>query len=271
MAHRLSPTDPRPSACWPTPLSRPTNPSCWPPPPPPSSPACSATSCRCSSRRPGSRSRWSPWAPARRWTPPGAAMPTCCWSTTGRPRTSSSPRASAVERRDVMYNDFVLVGPKADPAKVRKAGRTRRCLQAHRRRRHPLRLPRRQERHPRGGAALLEGGRSRSQDLAGYKESGSGMGPTLNMARLDRRLHPVRPRHLARLQEPPGPGDRVRRRPGPVQPLRRHAGEPGQPPAGQEGGRHERSSTGSPVAGRPGGHRRVTRSTGSSCSSPTRK
>ena len=33
-----------------------------------------------------------------------------------RPRRSSSPKASASARADVMYNDFVIVGPKAIPA-----------------------------------------------------------------------------------------------------------------------------------------------------------
>ena len=45
-----------------------------------------------------------------------AATPTWSSCTTRWPKRSSSPRASASKRFAVMYNDFVLVGPKADPA-----------------------------------------------------------------------------------------------------------------------------------------------------------
>ena len=41
-----------------------------------------------------------------------------------------------------------------------------------------------------------------------YRETGSGMGPALNTAAGDERLHAHRPRHLALLQEPRRPRDR---------------------------------------------------------------
>ncbi len=86
-----------------------------------------------------------------------------------------------VARRDVMYNDFVLVGPKADPAKVkiaRDAGEAFKRIAAA------------------GAAFVSRGDKSGTQAAelrfwqsagvdpkanAGYKEAGSGMGPTLNM------------------------------------------------------------------------------------------
>jgi tungstate transport system substrate-binding protein len=88
-----------------------------------------------------------------------------------------------VERRDVMYNDFVLVGPEADPAAVRGAG----VAQALRRiaeakapfasrgddsgtHKAELRLWRDAGIDPKAGTG------------AWYRETGSGMGPTLNTA-----------------------------------------------------------------------------------------
>ena len=88
-----------------------------------------------------------------------------------------------VERRDVMYNDFVLVGPKADPAGVKGndiaaalkklAGSTQPFV----------------SRGDKSGthAAELRLWKAAGVDLAaakpaGYKECGCGMGPALNMA-----------------------------------------------------------------------------------------
>ena len=59
----------------------------------------------------------------------------------------------------VMYNDFVIIGPKSDPAGVRGndvvAALKKLAALGQRR----VRVARRQERHARGRAALLEGGR----------------------------------------------------------------------------------------------------------------
>ena len=87
-----------------------------------------------------------------------------------------------VERRDVMYNDFVVVGPRADPAKVKAA---RDATDAFRR-------------IAAGTAAFVSRGDKSGTHAAelrfwqgagvdpkangGYKEAGSGMGPTLNMS-----------------------------------------------------------------------------------------
>jgi len=87
-----------------------------------------------------------------------------------------------VERRDVMYNDFVLVGPRADPAKARgsqdapaafkaiAAGGTPFVSRGDRSGTHAVEL------------RLWKAAGVDPKGWAGYKESGSGMGPTLNMA-----------------------------------------------------------------------------------------
>ena len=85
-------------------------------------------------------------------------------------------------RKDVMYNDFVFVGPKDDPAKITRRRQRAQCAEGDRRQRPALHLARRQERHACRRTAPVEGSRDRSEGLAGYKETGSGMGPTLNMA-----------------------------------------------------------------------------------------
>jgi tungstate transport system substrate-binding protein len=85
-------------------------------------------------------------------------------------------------RLDVMYNDFVIVGPKDDPAGIRKAATATDALKAI---------------GASGQAFVSRGDKSGThaaelrlwskagtdpKSLAGYKETGSGMGPTLNMA-----------------------------------------------------------------------------------------
>ena len=87
-----------------------------------------------------------------------------------------------VERRDVMYNDFVLVGPKADPAKAREAKGAAVAFKAIAAGDTPF-----VSRGDKSGtqAAELRFWKAAGVDpkgWSGYKESGSGMGPTLNMA-----------------------------------------------------------------------------------------
>lgn len=91
---------------------------------------------------------------------------------------------AGVDRRDVMYNDFVLVGPKSDPAGVKGAGdivtafkrigagKTSFISRGDKSGTHAAELRYWKDaaidpKDPRWGA---------------YKEAGSGMGPTLNMA-----------------------------------------------------------------------------------------
>jgi tungstate transport system substrate-binding protein len=85
-------------------------------------------------------------------------------------------------RKDVMYNDFIFVGPKNDPAKIRTAGSALNALKAIAASGQPF-----VSRGDKSGthAAELRLWKEAGIDpkaLAGYKETGSGMGPTLNMA-----------------------------------------------------------------------------------------
>lgn len=85
-------------------------------------------------------------------------------------------------RKDVMYNDFVFIGPKDDPAKVRAATSALEALKTIAASGQPF-----VSRGDKSGthAAELRLWKQAAIDpkaLAGYKETGSGMGPTLNMA-----------------------------------------------------------------------------------------
>lgn len=85
-------------------------------------------------------------------------------------------------RKDVMYNDFIVVGPKGDPAGIRKAGNASDALKSIAASGQPF-----VSRGDKSGthAAELRLWKKAGTDpkaLAGYKETGSGMGPTLNMA-----------------------------------------------------------------------------------------
>ena len=122
---------------------------------------------------------------ARRSTSAGAAMPTSCSCTTARPRTSSSPKAHGVKRRDVMYNDFVLVGPKSRSreGRRRQGHRRRAAARSRTRRRRSCRAATRAARTPRSCATWKEAGVDLAEGKgAWYRETGSGMGPALNTA-----------------------------------------------------------------------------------------
>lgn len=85
-------------------------------------------------------------------------------------------------RLDVMYNDFVFVGPKSDPAAIRAARDAISALKAIAGSGQPF-----ISRGDKSGtnAAELRLWKQAGIDpkgLAAYKETGSGMGPTLNMA-----------------------------------------------------------------------------------------
>ncbi|MFO0989864.1 MAG: substrate-binding domain-containing protein [Alphaproteobacteria bacterium] len=89
-----------------------------------------------------------------------------------------------VDRREVMYNDFVVVGPSADPAKVRGSKDTIDALRQIAAARAPF-----VSRGDKSGthAAELRFWKAAGIDLAAgeggwYRETGSGMGPTLNTA-----------------------------------------------------------------------------------------
>jgi tungstate transport system substrate-binding protein len=88
-----------------------------------------------------------------------------------------------VDRRDVMYNDFVLVGPKSDPAGVRGSDTVRALRRI---------FEKKAAFASRGDKSGTHAAELRLWSLAGldplagkgswYRETGSGMGPTLNTA-----------------------------------------------------------------------------------------
>jgi tungstate transport system substrate-binding protein len=90
----------------------------------------------------------------------------------------------ATERRDVMYNDFVLVGPKADPARVAGLKDVAEALRRIAGSKSPF--------ASRGDKSGTHAAELRYWSVAGvgapdrapawYRETGSGMGPTLNTA-----------------------------------------------------------------------------------------
>ncbi len=89
-----------------------------------------------------------------------------------------------VERREVMYNDFVVVGPGADPAKIKGSKDTVAAMKAIAAAKAPF-----ASRGDKSGthAAELRFWKDAGIDLASakgdwYRETGSGMGPTLNTA-----------------------------------------------------------------------------------------
>jgi tungstate transport system substrate-binding protein len=89
---------------------------------------------------------------------------------------------AGVDRRDVMYNDFVLVGPKADPAKVRASGDIVDAFRRIAAGNTPF-----ISRGDRSGTNAAElrfwkDAQIDPKEWKEYKEIGAGMGPTLNMA-----------------------------------------------------------------------------------------
>src|SRR5580658_6858408 len=89
-----------------------------------------------------------------------------------------------IDRRDVMYNDFVIVGPKSDPAGITGTKDVALALKTISERKSPF-----TSRGDRSGtnAAELRLWEFAGIDLAAvrgpwYRETGQGMGPTLNIA-----------------------------------------------------------------------------------------
>ena len=87
-----------------------------------------------------------------------------------------------VERRDVMYNDFIVVGPKADPARLKQ---TKDVVDGFKRLAAASALFVSRGDKSGTNAAELRFWKDAGIDpkgWSGYKEAGSGMGPTLNMS-----------------------------------------------------------------------------------------
>ena len=151
-----------------------------------------------------------------------------------------------VKRHPVMYNDFVLIGPKSDPAGVKGkdivAG-----LKTIKAKARAVHLARRPLRHARGRARALEGRRHRhrrSDKGPWYKEIGQGMGAALNTASASN-AYVLADRGTWLSFKNRGDLDIVGRGRQPaVQPVRRDPGEPGQARAREEGASARPSSTG---------------------------
>ena len=87
-------------------------------------------------------------------------------------------------RREVMYNDFVVVGPKSDPAKIAGGNDVTAALRSVAQAKQPF-----VSRGDKSGTHAAElrfweqsGVDPHTGDGSWYRESGSGMGPTLNVA-----------------------------------------------------------------------------------------
>ena len=106
----------------------------------------------------------------------------------------------ALKRTAVMYNDFVLIGPAADPAKLR--GKDIAAALAKVAQSNDLCFPRRQKRHPRRRAALLEAHRRRQRQGQRLPRMRLWHGPGAQHGSQHRRLCAGRPRNLAELQKP---------------------------------------------------------------------
>jgi tungstate transport system substrate-binding protein len=88
-----------------------------------------------------------------------------------------------IDRRDVMYNDFVIVGPKSDPAHIRGLGSAREAFARIAAARAPF-----ASRGDDSGTNRMElrlwksAGIAPDKSSAWYRDLGQGMGPTLNIA-----------------------------------------------------------------------------------------
>ncbi len=175
-----------------------------------------------------------------------------------------------VKRFEVMYNDFIIVGPKSDPAKARGKDvleGLRKIAAA------GAAFASRSDKSGTHAAEMrywkAAGVDPTQSKTTWYRETGSGMGPTLNTASgMNAYALTDRGTWLV-LQEPRRARDRRRGRQAPLQPVRRDAREPREAPAREEGGRPEvrRLGRSLPRARPPSP---PTRSTASSSSSPTR-
>ena len=133
-----------------------------------------------------------------------------------------------VNRRQIAWNDFIVVGPDADPAKIRGGHDAVAAFKAVAAAKAPF-----VSRGDRSGTNALELRLWKAAEIdpksgAGswYRDIGGGMGQALNAAVGDAGLYPVRPRHLAQLQEQGAARGRRRGRSASDQPLRRDRTEP---------------------------------------------
>ncbi len=163
-----------------------------------------------------------------------------------------------VKRYPVMYNDFVLIGPKSDPAGIKGMKDIAEALKTIKAKQAPF-----ISRGDRSGTHIAElklwkdAGIDIEKDKGPwYKAIGQGMGAALNTAGASN-AYVLSDRgtwiHFKNKGDLAHPG---RRRQAPVQPVRRDAGESGQAPEREEGARpavHRLAD----LAGGPEGHRQL--------------
>ncbi len=130
-------------------------------------------------------------------------MPTSCSCTTPPAEEKFVAEGFGVKRFPVMYNDFVLVGPKSDPAKIAGGKDILAALRKIAAAQAPF-----VSRGDKSGthAAELRYWKDAGVDLdakkgAWYRDTGSGMGPDAQHRVVDERLRAGRPRHVAVVQE----------------------------------------------------------------------
>ena len=132
---------------------------------------------------------------------------------------------NGIDRRDVMYNDFVIVGPRTDPAGINGLKDARQAFA-----KIAQALAAFASRGDDSGTNRMELRLWKALGLAPhdapwYRELGSGMGATLNTAVADERLCADRPRHLGAFPEPRQSRDSGRRRQASPQSLWQHPGQ----------------------------------------------
>ena len=111
---------------------------------------------------------------------------------------------AGVKRYPVMYNDFILVGPKSDPAGDQGHDRRHGGIESHQGQGRALHLARRPLGHACRRARALEGRRHRHRQGQGRLVQGDrpGHGRRAQYRVGGERLRARRPRHLALVQEP---------------------------------------------------------------------
>ena len=163
-------------------------------------------------RKTGSRSASSRSAPGRRSGTPRTETVTSLFVHARTAEEKFVADGDGVARFDVMYNDFVIVGPPSDPAGVAGMAGAVAALAKIAGGRGAFCLARRRQRHPQGGARALEGGGVDVEAASGgwYRETGSGMGATLNIGTGMGAYVMTGPRHLDRLRQQGRAPDRGR-------------------------------------------------------------
>ena len=122
-------------------------------------------------------------------------------------------------RKAVMHNDFIVVGPADDPAKIKGTQLGGRGVRSDREGGGSVRVARRRVRHPYEGAVALGGGGDRARRLVVHRDR-PGDGGDAHDREPEAGLHALGPRHLPRDRQP-GPRAAGRGRRGPAQPLPR--------------------------------------------------